>query len=68
MSAVYQSLKKEKPNLHVNCYLHLFREITQKNSTDDSNKIDDRGNLYPRIKRWDINVTLRNQFCQEDPI
>lgn len=66
MSAVYQSLKKEKP--HLNCYIHLFREITQKNSTDDRNKIDGRGNLYPRIKRWDINVTLRNQFCQEDPI
>lgn len=66
MSAVYQSLKKEKP--HLNCYLQLFREITQKNSTDDRNKIDGRGNLYPRIKRWDINVTLRNQFCQEDPI
>lgn len=67
MSAVYQSLKFKKKN-HLNCYLYLFRETTQIISTDDRNKIDGRGNLHPRIKRWDINVTLRNQFCQEDPI
>lgn len=46
----------------------VVHKITHIISTDDMNKIDGRKNLYSRIKRWDINVTLRNQFCQEDPI